>query len=86
MDGPRAIGDDHLSVLIISTPRHANEESETGVYDLLMGAPHFTGDGTSLHQSTHEVLAILASDRSNEELLQELRLAGGVGMLRAQTP
>ncbi|KAG5652510.1 hypothetical protein H0H81_004782 [Sphagnurus paluster] len=38
-------------------------------YDLLMCAPHYTGDGTSLHQATHDLLVLLASDASEEVIL-----------------
>lgn len=73
MDGPRLLSDDHLSYLIISTPHETEGEREE--YDLVMCAPHFTGDGTSLHQSTHDLLALLASPMSESQLLEELHFS-----------
>ena len=73
MNGPRTLCDEKLSYLIISLPEDGKEtNSEFGEYDLLMCAPHFTGDGTSLHQSTHDFLSLLASPLSPEQLSQEL--------------
>lgn len=74
MNGPRLLSDNHLSYLIISTPSDADDATE-GEYDLLMCAPHFTGDGTSLHQSTHELLALLASQKSDAELAEEINVS-----------
>lgn len=73
MDGPRELSNKFLSMLIISTP-DATGEDATGLvdFDLLMCAPHFIGDGTSLHQSTHDLLCIITSPKSDSELLEEL--------------
>ncbi|KAJ7723372.1 hypothetical protein B0H16DRAFT_1895813 [Mycena metata] len=73
MDGPRVLSDDYLSYLIVSE-REDNTVSDTNVsqYDLLMCAPHFIGDGTALHQSTHELLCLLSSAKSDAELSDEL--------------
>jgi hypothetical protein len=69
MNGPRILYDDHLSYLVISTPSDEDDSAERE-YDLLMCAPHFMGDGTSLHQSTHELLALLASPMSDKQLAE----------------
>jgi hypothetical protein len=74
MNGPRTLSNDHLSYLVISTPGSLSEtESAGGVeYDLMMCAPHYIGDGTALHQSTHDLLCILTSTKTNEQLKREL--------------
>ncbi|RDB23727.1 hypothetical protein Hypma_009447 [Hypsizygus marmoreus] len=74
MNGPRALSDSFLSYLVLSTSEES--ESELEEYDLMMCAPHFTGDGTSLHQSTHDFLALLASSLSDEQLERELQFEG----------
>ncbi|KAJ7150987.1 hypothetical protein C8R43DRAFT_1005842 [Mycena crocata] len=71
MDGPRILSNDHLSYLVISEPEIIPDD-EIARYDILMCAPHFIGDGTSLHQSTHELLSLVTSEKSNAELAQEL--------------
>ncbi|KAJ7071351.1 hypothetical protein C8F01DRAFT_1077490 [Mycena amicta] len=65
MDGPRALSDDLLSSLTIS-------ESPAGSFQIFMCAPHFCGDGTSLHVSTHELIRLVSSDKTNEQLEKEL--------------
>ncbi|KAJ7636962.1 hypothetical protein FB45DRAFT_789120 [Roridomyces roridus] len=65
MDGPRKLSNDYLSYLIIS-------EQGTDEWNLLMCAPHFIGDGTALHQSTHELLALLSSEKTDAELIEQL--------------
>jgi hypothetical protein len=74
MNGPRTLSNEHLSYLVISTPVPSSETYSTDVvdYDLMMCAPHFIGDGTALHQSTHELLCLLTSTQTNEELRSEL--------------
>jgi hypothetical protein len=67
MNGPRTLSNEHLSYLVISQRPSKGDE-----YDLLMCAPHFIGDGTSLHQSTHELLVLLSSPKSDDDLRQEL--------------
>ncbi|GLB39880.1 hypothetical protein LshimejAT787_0703900 [Lyophyllum shimeji] len=78
MNGPRTLSDSHLSYLVISTPGTTSTTDEyeqgEGEYDLLMCAPHFTGDGTSLHQCTHDLLALLALRVSDGDLLRLLDL------------
>ncbi|KIJ46118.1 hypothetical protein M422DRAFT_29494 [Sphaerobolus stellatus SS14] len=65
MNGPRThISNAHLSHLTIS--------SSEAKYHIVMTGPHFTGDGTSLHQSTHDLLAILSSGKSNTDIKAEL--------------
>ncbi|KDR70713.1 hypothetical protein GALMADRAFT_271467 [Galerina marginata CBS 339.88] len=71
MNGPRTLSDEHLSHLVISTPTTAVDK-EYHEYDLLMSAPHFLGDGTSLHQATHDLLSLLASDLTNPQIEEEL--------------
>ncbi|KAF5373111.1 hypothetical protein D9758_001718 [Tetrapyrgos nigripes] len=75
MNGPRTLSNDHLSTLVISTPRQAKNSSaqETTHYDLLMCAPHFAGDGSSLHQCSHELLALIASQLPDAQLSEEIR-------------
>ncbi|KAJ7699489.1 hypothetical protein B0H16DRAFT_1836277 [Mycena metata] len=76
MDGPRVLSDDYLSYLIVSEREDNDNISDTDAnvsqYDLLMCAPHFIGDGTALHQSTHELLCLLSSAKSDTELSDEL--------------
>ncbi|KAG6811926.1 hypothetical protein H0H92_005257 [Tricholoma furcatifolium] len=74
MNGPRTLSNNHLSHLVISLSG-SDESSLERDYHLLMCAPHFTGDGTSLHQSTHDLLAILSSSASNQELLDSIDLS-----------
>lgn len=62
MNGPRALSNDQLSRLTIST------SFDPDSYDLLMCAPHFIGDGTALHQTTNELLEILSSGTTDQEL------------------
>ncbi|KAF8151295.1 hypothetical protein B0H34DRAFT_664769 [Crassisporium funariophilum] len=75
MNGPRALSDEHLSHLVISTTESTPMDTVTPeyhVYDLLMCAPHFIGDGTSLHQATHDFLSLLSSTATNSEMTGEL--------------
>jgi hypothetical protein len=74
MNGPRTLSNDYLSYLVISTPVPSSETDSIGdiEYDLMMCAPHFIGDGTALHQSTHDLLCILTSAQTDEELKREL--------------
>jgi len=71
MDGPRSISSDNISLLIISEP-NPQIEGDEGEYDLLMCAPHYLGDGASLHQCTHDLLTLLASSMTNSELEGEI--------------
>ncbi|KAK7056678.1 hypothetical protein VNI00_002395 [Paramarasmius palmivorus] len=70
MNGPRTLSSTQLSYLVISTSDSPSAEQDE--YDLLMCAPHFLGDGASLHQCTHELLSLLSSPKSLSELEQEL--------------
>ncbi|KAJ7731119.1 hypothetical protein DFH07DRAFT_847631 [Mycena maculata] len=72
MDGPRVLSNDYLSYLVISEPESASDSGETSVYHILMCAPHFIGDGTALHQSTHELLSLVSSEMTDAELIREL--------------
>ncbi|KAF7306481.1 hypothetical protein MIND_00439400 [Mycena indigotica] len=65
MDGARPLSNDILSLLTIS-------ESATGEYQIFMCAPHFCGDGTTLHVSTHELIRLVTSSQTNEQLMQKL--------------
>lgn len=73
MDGPRQLSNNFLSLLVISTPNTSGDDAPGDVdFDLMMCAPHFIGDGTSLHQSTHDLFCIITSSKSDAELLEEL--------------
>ena len=63
-----------MSYLVISTSSLSTEtdDADEGDYDLLMCAPHFIGDGASLHQCTHEFITLLASAQSSQNLKQKL--------------
>ena len=74
MNGPRTLSNARLSYLAISSP-NVDGCSEEYNYDLLMCAPHFTGDGMSLHQCTHDLLELLASSMSNEDMLASIDLS-----------
>ncbi|KAJ7098306.1 hypothetical protein C8R44DRAFT_811305 [Mycena epipterygia] len=71
MDGPRILSNEYLSYLIISEPEDISDH-EASEYHILMCAPHFIGDGTALHQSTHELICLLTSEKTNAELAEEL--------------
>ncbi|TFK35776.1 hypothetical protein BDQ12DRAFT_725811 [Crucibulum laeve] len=75
MNGARVLSDEHLSHLVISTSHvtpTAAVDPDYQDYDLLMCAPHFLGDGTSLHQATHDLLSLLASPLTDSQLTEEL--------------
>ncbi|KAF9554294.1 hypothetical protein CPC08DRAFT_713036 [Agrocybe pediades] len=71
MNGPRSLSDNSISSLTISTSDISVSTSQAQ-YDLLMCAPHFLGDGTSLDIATHDLLTLLAGPLSNAELENEL--------------
>jgi hypothetical protein len=71
MDGPRVLSNEYLSYLIISESESPLDEN-VSQYDILMCAPHFIGDGTALHQSTHALLCLLTSDKADAALAEEL--------------
>ncbi|KAH0578397.1 hypothetical protein H2248_003554 [Termitomyces sp. 'cryptogamus'] len=80
LNGPRTLSNTQLSCLIISSPilRPYDMDdcsSKEHNYDLLMCAPHFTGDGTSLHQCTHDLLELFASSMSDEDMLASIDLS-----------
>ncbi|KAJ7484438.1 hypothetical protein FB451DRAFT_1028705 [Mycena latifolia] len=82
MDGPRILSNHYLSYLVISGPETV-PDNETSEYDILMCAPHFIGDGTALHQSTHELLCLVTSDKTDAELASELNTTPNwVGLLQ----
>ncbi|KIK55429.1 hypothetical protein GYMLUDRAFT_175669 [Collybiopsis luxurians FD-317 M1] len=74
LNGPRTLSDERMSYLVISTSSLSTEtdDADEGDYDLLMCAPHFIGDGASLHQCTHEFITLLASAQSSQNLKQKL--------------
>ncbi|KAL0573471.1 hypothetical protein V5O48_008479 [Marasmius crinis-equi] len=73
MDGPRTLSSTSLSCLVISEP-NPHLKGDEGEYDLLMCAPHYLGDGASLHQCTHDLLLLLASPVADADLEQNLVL------------
>lgn len=76
MDGPRVLSESHLSHLTIATPTVSSSGTDPRSYDLFVAAPHFTGDGTTLHASTHELLLLLGRpDALLDELERALPLA-----------
>ncbi|KAF9074229.1 hypothetical protein BDP27DRAFT_1288213 [Rhodocollybia butyracea] len=75
LNGPRTLSDERMSYLVISTSTVPQVSDEEGTYDLFMCAPHFIGDGASLHQCTHDLLTLLSSTRSNDELKRSLMQA-----------
>ncbi|KAJ3964696.1 hypothetical protein EV361DRAFT_941543 [Lentinula raphanica] len=74
LNGPRTLSDERMSYLIISTSSSCEQtgDEDEGHYDLLMCAPHFIGDGASLHQCTHELMTLLASPQTTHDLIQSL--------------
>jgi len=67
LNGTRTLSNDQLSCLVISQYDPTIPE-----FHLFMCAPHFMGDGIPVHQSTHDLLVILASFKSDSELKQDL--------------
>ncbi|KAG5645158.1 hypothetical protein DXG03_006782 [Asterophora parasitica] len=65
------------------TQQEQEADKSYQTYHLFMVAPHFTGDGTSLHQATHDLLALLASPSSEDEIIAELDLADWAARLPA---
>ncbi|KAK7059694.1 hypothetical protein R3P38DRAFT_2837283 [Favolaschia claudopus] len=74
MDGTRVLSNDYLSYLIVAESERSTS-GDISKYDLLMCAPHFIGDGTALHQSTHELLSLISSNKADAELLRDLDMA-----------
>ena len=74
MNGPRLLSNEHMSNLVISTPTPSPEtdNSADGEYIIFICAAHFIGDGPTLHQSTHDLLYLLTSAQTDEELKTEL--------------
>jgi hypothetical protein len=73
MDGPRVLSNEYLSYLIISESESPLDKN-VSQYDILMCAPHFIGDGTALHQSTHALLCLLTSEKADAALAEELNV------------
>ncbi|KAF7310472.1 hypothetical protein HMN09_00589600 [Mycena chlorophos] len=44
-----------------------------GEYQVFMCSPHFCGDGTTLHVCTHELLRLVSSTKTNDELRFDLQ-------------
>jgi hypothetical protein len=74
MDGPRILSNEYLSYLVISRPQVLPDD-ETAEYEIFMCAPHFIGDGTALHQSTHELICLVTSNKTDAELTNELNVS-----------
>jgi len=70
MNGPRVLSNDRLSYLIISTP--TTEPADILNYNLFICAAHFIGDGAALNQSVHDLLCMVTSTKTDEELKREL--------------
>jgi hypothetical protein len=49
-------------------------------------APHYTGDGNTLHQTTQELLVLLGSAKTNHELELELEKELQVDAVRGAAP
>ncbi|KAF9267557.1 hypothetical protein L218DRAFT_920562 [Marasmius fiardii PR-910] len=62
MNDSRTLSSSKLSYLIISESNSTSSQEIEAEYDLLMCAPHYLGDGASLHQCTHELLCLLANE------------------------
>ncbi|KAJ4477533.1 hypothetical protein J3R30DRAFT_229929 [Lentinula aciculospora] len=75
LNGPRTLSDERMSYLVVSTSAHPEPPTpdDEGKYDLLMCAPHFIGDGASLHQCTHELMTLLASSLKMHDLKKTLK-------------
>ncbi|KAJ7669309.1 hypothetical protein DFH06DRAFT_1180558 [Mycena polygramma] len=71
MDGTRKLSNDYLSYLILSEPESA-PDADVSQYEILMCAPHFIGDGTALHQSAHELIRLITSEKSDAQLAEKL--------------
>ncbi|CAK5272170.1 unnamed protein product [Mycena citricolor] len=70
MDGPRILSDERLSFLVISS--QGPQDVHSSEYGIFMCAPHFLGDGTALHLTTHELVSLLTSGKADAELMEEL--------------
>jgi hypothetical protein len=71
MNGPRLLSNDRLSYAVISSTS-SSEAPDHIDYSLFVCATHFIGDGAALNQSAHDLLCILTSTQSDEELKKEL--------------
>ncbi|KAE9398880.1 hypothetical protein BT96DRAFT_920493 [Gymnopus androsaceus JB14] len=60
LNGSRTLSDDKMSYMVISTP------SKPKTYHLLLCAPHYIGDGSSLHQCAHDLFTLLDLLKLNE--------------------
>ncbi|KAJ3934045.1 MAG: hypothetical protein NXY57DRAFT_996212 [Lentinula lateritia] len=74
LNGSRTLSDERMSYLVISTSSdlEPSTNNDEGKYDLLMCAPHFIGDGASLHQCTHELMTLLSSPQTTHDLAESL--------------
>jgi hypothetical protein len=74
MNGPRVLSNDRLSYLIISTPTASTRTEPADIlnYNLFICAAHFIGDGAALNQSVHDLLCMVTSTKTDEELKREL--------------
>ncbi|KAJ7204820.1 hypothetical protein GGX14DRAFT_523028 [Mycena pura] len=78
MDGPGVLSNDFLSCLVVSEPENSPDKDASD-YDIFMCAPHFIGDGTALHQSTHELICLVTSNKTDGDLLEDLEIVQNWG-------
>jgi hypothetical protein len=64
MNGPRTLSDSHLSHLNLAIASEINPNGDLHPYHLLITAPHFIGDGISLHKMAQELLILLSNTDS----------------------
>ncbi|KAF5366079.1 hypothetical protein D9757_012389 [Collybiopsis confluens] len=75
LNGPQTLSDERMSYLVICNPMESiYNDGHNGQFELFMCAPHFIGDGASLHQCTHKFMTLLVSPQSSYDLLQILIL------------
>ncbi|KAE9398879.1 hypothetical protein BT96DRAFT_920492, partial [Gymnopus androsaceus JB14] len=71
LNGSRTLSDEKMSYMVISTPSTSNSSpQELKTYNLLLCAPHYIGDGSSLHQCVHDLFELLVGERETEDLLK----------------
>ncbi|KAJ7599118.1 hypothetical protein C8J56DRAFT_182434 [Mycena floridula] len=71
MNGPRRVlSSENLSWLSIHEDQA--EIAEHATFHIILAAPHFIGDATSLHNSVHDMLVILERNDVEEELQKSL--------------
>lgn len=87
LNGDRSLSDHMLSKLVLVAPalytppaspgresaRYAQEAQDRGMYELMLCATHFIGDGMALHTTMNEFYTLLGSDKTVRELEGMLR-------------